>query len=161
MYMSLLDWRYNFVSKCNLIKVQHSVRRQPNNVLSPLRPPAQIGACLKDVENTIEMAQDVLHCGHHLRWPVMGVQANWRPKQHQLQVCFGLHKQPTLKGMPRSYMESDFSELYMVGMIISRLFQWHHSQAQIRSESTEIIKTMWHPESARALRLCFLGCCPL
>jgi len=28
---------------------------------------AQVGACLKDMENTLEIAQDVLHLGHHLR----------------------------------------------------------------------------------------------
>ena len=29
--------------------------------------PAQVGACLKDMDNTFGMAQDVLHLGHHLR----------------------------------------------------------------------------------------------
>ena len=31
-----------------------------------LGTPAQVEACLKDMENTLEMAQDVLHLGHLL-----------------------------------------------------------------------------------------------
>ena len=87
-----------------------------------LGTPAQVGACLKDVKNTLEMDQNILHLGHHLRRPVRGVQANWRPKIHQLQVCFGFQEQPTLKRTPRSHTESDLGELYMVGKIIPRCF---------------------------------------
>jgi len=42
--------------------------------------PAQVGICLKNVENTLEMAQDVLHLGHHLRRPARAPQPRWRPQ---------------------------------------------------------------------------------
>ena len=42
--------------------------------------PAQVGTCLKNVENTLEMAQDVLHLGHHLRRPARAPQPTWRPQ---------------------------------------------------------------------------------
>ena len=45
-----------------------------------LGTPAQVGACLKDMENTLEMAQDVLHLGHHLRRPARAPQPRWRPQ---------------------------------------------------------------------------------
>ena len=34
----------------------------------------QVGACLKDMDNTFGMAQDVLHLGHHLRRPARAPQ---------------------------------------------------------------------------------------
>ena len=41
---------------------------------------AQVGACLKDMKNTLEIAQDVLHLGHHLRRPARAPQPTWRPQ---------------------------------------------------------------------------------
>ena len=86
---------------------------------------AQVGACLKDVDNTFGMAQDVLHLGHHLRRPARALQPRWRPKPIRLHFSFGFQEQPALKQMPRSHMESDLDILYMVGNIISRRFQWN------------------------------------
>ena len=62
---------------------------------------AQVGACLKNVENTLEMAQDVLHLGHHLRRPARAPQPRWRPKPIRLRFSFGLQEQPALKQTPR------------------------------------------------------------
>ena len=42
--------------------------------------PAQVGTCLKNVDNSLEMAQDVLHLGHHLRRPARAPQPRWRPQ---------------------------------------------------------------------------------
>ena len=42
--------------------------------------PAQVRACLKDLDNTFGMAQDVLHLGHHLRRPARAPQPRWRPQ---------------------------------------------------------------------------------
>ena len=78
-----------------------------------LGTPAQVEACLKDVENTLEMAQDVLHLVHHLRRSVRGVQANWRPKQHQLQVHFC--------NTPGVY-HHNYKDNLMVNMIVSTKF---------------------------------------
>ena len=41
---------------------------------------AQVGACLKDMDNTFRIAQDVLHLVHHLRRPARAPQPRWRPK---------------------------------------------------------------------------------
>ena len=54
--------------------------------------------------------------------------------------------------MPRSQTESGLEVLYMAGKIISRLFQWHRSQAQIHPEAMGIFYAIWHPESVPALR---------
>ena len=44
----------------------------------------QVGECLKDMDNTFRMAQDVLHLGHHLRRPARAPQPRWRPKTIRL-----------------------------------------------------------------------------
>jgi hypothetical protein len=41
----------------------------PQQWFFTLETSVQVGACLKDVENTLEMDRDVLHLGHHLRGP--------------------------------------------------------------------------------------------
>ena len=53
---------------------------------------AQVGACLKDIDNTFGMAQDVLHLGHHLRRPVRAPQPRWRPKPIRPHFSFGLQE---------------------------------------------------------------------
>ena len=56
----------------------------------------------------------------------------WRPKTTQVRVHLGVQEQPTPKMMPRSHTEFISDVLYMDGKIISRSFQWHQFQAQIR-----------------------------
>jgi hypothetical protein len=43
--------------------------------------PVQVGACFKNVENTLRMVQDVLHFGHHLRKTARVSKPCWRPNQ--------------------------------------------------------------------------------
>ena len=71
----------------------------------------------------------------------------WRPKETQVQVHLGVQEQPAPKSTPRPHMESVLIALYMDGNIISRSFQWHRFEAQIRSESTGVIETRGRPES--------------
>ena len=126
-----------------------------------LRIPAQVGAFLKDVDNTFGMVQDVLHLGHHLRRPARALQPRWRPKPIRLRFSFGLQEQSALKRTPRLHTELDLDVLYMDGNIISRRFQWHLFQAQIHPESTEIVRESWRPVSIPALRrrLSIFGSC--
>ena len=63
--------------------------------------------------------------------------------------------------MPRPHTESVLDALYMDGKIISRIFQWNLLEAQIRSESTGIVETIEHPESARLPRHNLLGHSPV
>ena len=58
-------------------------------------------------------------------------------------------------------MESVWDAVYMDGKIISRSFQWHWFEAQIRSESTGIVRTSEHPESVRLPRHNLLGRSPV
>ena len=115
----------------------------------------QVEACLKDMDNTFRMAQDVLHLGHHLRRPARAPHLRWRPKPIRLRFSFGLQEQAALKRTPRLHTESDLGALDMHGKIISRRFQWLWFQAQIHPESTVIICGSWRPESVPVLRHCF------
>ena len=63
--------------------------------------------------------------------------------------------------MPRTHTESVLGAIYMDGKIISRIFQWNLLEAQIRSESTGIVETSEHPESARLPRHNLLGHSPV
>ena len=53
---------------------------------------AQVGACLKDMDNSFGIAQDVLHLGHYLRRPARAPQPRWRPKPIRLRFSFGLQE---------------------------------------------------------------------
>ena len=86
---------------------------------------AQVGAYLKDVNNTFGMAEDILHLVHHLRRPARAPQPKWRPKPIRLHFSFGLQEQPALKQMPMLHTDSDLDVIYMDGKIISRHFEWH------------------------------------
>jgi hypothetical protein len=90
-----------------------------------LGTPAQVGACLKDVDNTFGIAQDVLHLSHHIRRPARAPQPRWRPKPIWLCFSFGLQKHLALKWTPRLHTKLDLDVLYMVGKIISIRFEWH------------------------------------
>ena len=85
----------------------------------------------------------------------------WRSKETQVRVHLGVQEQPTPKSTPRPHTESVLDALYMDGKIISRIFQWNLFEAQIRSESTGIIETIEHPESARLPRHNLLGHSPV
>ena len=67
---------------------------------------AQVGACIKNVNNTFGMAQDILHLGHHLRRPARAPQPRWRPKPIRLYFSFGLQEQPALKWTLRLHTKS-------------------------------------------------------
>jgi hypothetical protein len=43
--------------------------------------PVQVGACFKNVENTLRMVQDVLHPDHHLSKTARASKPSWRPNQ--------------------------------------------------------------------------------
>ena len=103
---------------------------------------AQVGACLKNVNNTFGMDEDILHLVHHLRRPARAPQPKWRPKPIRLHFSFGLQEQPALKRTPMLHTESDLDDLYIVGKIISRSFQWNRFQAQNHPESTGIVQTI-------------------
>jgi hypothetical protein len=51
------------------------------SLIFTLGTPIQVGACLKDMENTLRMVQDVLHLGHHLRRTARASKPSWRPNQ--------------------------------------------------------------------------------
>jgi hypothetical protein len=46
-----------------------------------LGTPVQVGACFKNVENTLRMLQDVLHFGHHFRRTARASKPCKRPNQ--------------------------------------------------------------------------------
>jgi hypothetical protein len=46
-----------------------------------LGTPVQVGACFKNVENTLRMVQDILHLGHHLRRTTRASKPSKRPNQ--------------------------------------------------------------------------------
>ena len=81
----------------------------------------------------------------------------WRLEETQLRVHLEVQEQPAPKSTPRPHIESVLDDLYMDGKIISRSFQWHWFEAQIHSESTEIVKTSERQESIRLPRHNFLG----
>ena len=107
------------------------------------------------MENMSRKSLDILHLGHLLTRPARASNPSWRPNRIRDRVCFGLQEQPALKRTPRLHTDSDLGALYMVGKIIPRLFQWHQSQAKIRSEYTGIVRGSGHPESIPVLRHCF------
>ena len=113
------------------------------------------------MENTSRKSLDVLHLGHLLRRPARASNLSWRPNRIRARVCFGLQKQPALKRTPRSHTGSDLGALYMVGKIILRRLQWNQSQAQIRLESTGIVKTSECPKSVKLPRHNLLGRSPV
>jgi len=88
------------------------------------------------------MAKDVLPLGHLLRRPARASKPNWRPNPSRARVRLGVQEQSALKRTSRSHTESDLDVFYMDGKIISRRFQWHQYQSQIRPESMGIIRTM-------------------
>jgi hypothetical protein len=64
----------------------------------------------------------------------------WRPKATQVRAQLGVQEQHTQKMTPRSHTESILDVLYMGGMRISYIFQWHWFQDQIRAESIGIVE---------------------
>ena len=85
----------------------------------------------------------------------------WRPKETQVQVHLGVQEQPAPKSTPKPHTESVLDALSMDGKIISRRFQWHQFESQIRSQSTGIIETSEHPESVRLPQHNLLGSLPV
>ena len=82
-------------------------------------------------------------------------------KETHVRVHLGVQEQPAPKSTPRPHMESVMDALYMDGKIISRSFQWHQFDGQIRSESTGMVETSEHPESVRLPRHNLLGRSPV
>ena len=85
----------------------------------------------------------------------------WRSKETQVRVHLGVQEQPAPKSTPKPHTESVLDALSMDGKIISRRFQWHQFESQIRSQSTGIIETSEHPESVSLPQHNLLGRFPV
>ena len=107
--------------------------------------------------------QDHLSCPNQEGGPrlIRFESPRWRPKETQVRVHLGVQEQPAPKSTPRPHTESVLDALYMDGNIISRTFQWHQFESQIRSQSTGIIKTSEHPEFVSLPQHNLLGCSPV
>jgi hypothetical protein len=81
-----------------------------------------------------------------------GRQATWRPNPILLRVHLGVQEQPNVNWMPRPHPKSEFNNPYMDGKIISWSFYWRWFQVQSPSESLEIVRGSWHPDSVPVLR---------
>jgi hypothetical protein len=85
--------------------------------------PVQVGACFKNVENTLRMVQDVLHIGNHLRRTTRASKPSWRPNQvifksvsksrrftkTDAQVAYGLGLLCSLYGWKDNFIKNDES----------------------------------------------------
>jgi hypothetical protein len=76
----------------------------------------------------------------------------WRPTQRWMRVLLGFQDQCTFKLKLRMHTNSDFDPLYMDGKKMTRPFQCHQSQLQIRPESSEVNETSQSPKTASMLR---------
>ena len=152
MYMSLFACRCKYFSKCKSIKVAMSSSRA---CYSQLGPWPKLKYTPWNGEHVKKKSLDILQLGHLLRRLARASNPSWRPNRIRARVCFGLQEQPALKWTPQLHTGSDLSELYMVGKIILRRFQWNQFQAQIRPESMGIVRGSWRPESVPVLHHCF------
>ena len=82
------------------------------------------------------------------------------PKKHKFESISESKSDPHKNRHP-GRIRSLFSMLFIWMEIISRSFQWHQFEGQIRSKSTGIVETSEHPESVRLPRHNLLGRSPM
>ena len=92
---------------------------------------AWVGACSKEMENTVRNLLDVLHLGHLLRRPARASKLSWKRNPCQVRVCLGVQEHQALNWTPRLHTSSDLDVQDMYGKLTRRPFQGLYFESQI------------------------------